>query len=119
VTPTTRQPLTGAELDALFAGALAAPSEPKAPVTTSPARRANYDRCAGCKSIVPALLSFSGDTDWSPSIPLDDPLRAEIKALRRSTGRRTILICSPCIDERRNHREAVPASSTIARLFEP
>jgi len=115
----TAKPLTEAEVEAIFATKLNRLKPRQALEIAERALVRRYDRCAGCRSIVPALLSFSGDTDWSPSIPLDDPLRAEIKALRRSTGRRTILICSPCIDERRNHREAVPASSTIARLFEP
>jgi len=115
---TVKQPLTIAEVDALFNRTLQ-PRATKASRSAKPAAFvARYDRCSSCHDITPCLSSFSGDTDWSPGLPLDDPIRDAIKDLRRTTGRRTILLCSHCSSELRHYRRPTPADELSARLFE-
>jgi len=110
--------LTEAETAALFAGSLAPPRAPERPATPPRDYVARYDRCSACRDLTPALFTFSGDTDWSPTIALDDPLRDAVRSLRRSSGRRTILLCSPCVDDLRRGPAPAPVSSDTARLFE-
>ena len=76
-----------------------------------------YDRCANCGVIQPALVTFSGQSEWSPGIPLDDPLRLEIEYLRADRGRRTILLCTQCIDDLRSTGSARAADQQPPRLF--
>jgi len=110
--------LTEAETAALFAGSLAPLRALRMPVTPPRDYVARYDRCSACRDLTPALLTFTGETDWSPWVPLDDPLRDAVRSLRRSTGRRTILLCSPCVDDLRRGPPPAPVSSDTARLFE-
>jgi hypothetical protein len=110
--------VSGADIDALFNGTLAPPRPAKRLALPTKPVQARYDRCAGCTAMQPLLLSFSGDTDWSPEIPLDDPVRAYVKDLRRVTAKRTIVLCTDCVAENRQYRSSTRPSVETARLFE-
>ena len=66
----------------------------------------------------PALMTFSGATDWAPELPENDPVRDYVNHLRRVTGRRSVLLCSRCVEENRQYRAPVPASVVSDRLFD-
>ena len=110
-----KQPLTPEEVEALFSGTATAKRAPRAAKEPSGPWVRRYDRCANCQITQPALISFSGETDFSPSIPLDDRIRLEIQLLRMTTGRRTIALCSPCIDALRSTRDLTPSHGSESR----
>lgn len=107
-----------AEVEALFSGRSEAPSAPQAPSRDPAPWSARYDRCACCRVLQPALLTFSGETDWSPSFPTDGQLRVEIATLRFALGRRTILLCAPCIEALSETTTSVTVTDSAPRLFE-
>lgn len=111
--------LTEADTAALFAGTLV---PPRTSETSEDATRdyvARYSRCSACGDLTPALMTFSGDNDWASMIDLDDPIRDAIRTLRARRGRRTILLCSPCVGDLGGTAAPAPVSSFTARLFEP
>lgn len=113
--PTT---LSVAEVDALFAGKALPRATQVSPTPQKVAWVARYDRCSSCRAMKPCLASFSGDTDWSPTITLDDRLRDAVKSLRVDLGRRTILLCDRCIDRLSEPRVTTPSPDQPTRLFE-
>lgn len=110
--------LTPAEVEALFAGKSLPTTAPRA--TRGPVKKwtASYDRCDYCRAFGPCLVSFSGDSDWSPSIPTDAPIRADIRRLRRELGKRTIDLCTHCVEEPMSVTSATVADDSELRLFE-
>lgn len=114
-----RAPLAEADVAALFAGrpSRTPPDRAAGPATDGGAFR--YDPCTGCKRRQPCLSAFMGDHDWEPDIAADSPLRAQVRLLRKATGRRTILLCGGCIDRLAKVAPRVNADVTMARLFEP
>lgn len=110
--------LTIAETDALFAGTLAPKAPAKRLEVQSRPYVARYDRCSACGEIAACLSTFSGDTDWSPQLPLDDPLRAVITQMRKVLAKRTILLCSPDCYGLVKYRPTTPPVVESARLFE-
>ena len=110
--------VTGDDVDALFSGTLKGRAPAKRLTVTQRPYVARYDRCSACRVIQPALTTFGGDTDWSPELPLDDPLRAAITRLRKATGKRTILLCSPDCDGLDKYRSPTPVIVKHAQLFE-
>ena len=85
------------QVDALFAGTLAPQTPPGGPESASRDYSARYDRCDGCRAITPCLVTFRGRLDWAPELAEKAPLRAAVESLRASTGKRTILLCGPCM----------------------
>jgi hypothetical protein len=65
-----------------------------------------------------ALITFSGDSDWSPGISETEPLRAHIDTLRAQLGKRNILLCTRCITDLRNTLGTDSAPVQPAHLFE-
>ncbi len=114
---TRRRTLDPAEVDAMLNGTWQMPVAPESRTEASTPWVPRYDRCAYCRAMTPGLLSFSGDYEWSPEIPLTDPLRLEVEYLRQENGRRTILLCSPCIDDLRSTGAARVAATHTPQLF--
>lgn len=110
--------LTIAEVDALFNASLQPKPAPRAPKTPAKPWTPRYDRCSSCRTIAACLSSYSGDTDGSPEVPLDSPLRAAITALRASTGKRTINLCSHCECSMLQYQSPDPVIVQSVRLFE-
>ena len=103
-----RESLSPDEVGALLSGAVRPPGAPLTSPTTPTVYHPRYGSCDRCDSIVPALLTFYGDHDWEPEIPADDPVRDLVTALRKSLGRRAILVCSHCVDVVRGQISVVP-----------
>ena len=102
--------LTPDQVAALLTGATSPATTPRTRTTTTTPYHPRYSCCDRCEVIQPALVSFHGDNDWSPEIPLDSPVRAIVRALRRSLDRRTILVCGRCLGEIRTTTTAVTQS---------
>ena len=105
---TPRETLSPDEVAALLTGAV---RPPRAPLTSPSEDRTyhpRYSSCDRCESIQPALLTFYGDHDWEPELPADDPVRDLVRTLRKSLGRRAILVCSHCVDVVRGQISVVP-----------
>lgn len=114
----TAKTVTGADVDALFNGTLTRPASAKRLTLATKPVQARYDRCSGCSELTALLLTFSGETDWSPELPETGPIRNYIRDLRR-VGRRTILLCTTCVSENMQYRSAISSSDhEVARLFE-
>lgn len=91
--------LTGDEVDALFRGE-AVERVDSAPASSSgKPREIGYARCEYCRIPQPCLATFNGQRDWEASIPLDDPVRDAVNALRKAFGKRTILLCDWCVND--------------------
>ena len=104
------------EVGRLLLGAKTPAKAPRRPAEPSVPWVRRYDRCANCRSTQPCLVSFSGETDWEPTIPLDDPIRSAIRTLRQSTQSRTISLCTRCIESLRITREPIPATGQLSLL---
>jgi hypothetical protein len=113
----TKRPLSPEEVADMLSGTWQAPVASESTTERSGPWVPRYDRCANCKVMQPCLLTFRGDSDWSPELPLDDPLRLEIQYLRQETGERTILLCPTCLDDLRSTGAARVAASTPPQLF--
>ena len=111
-----RAPLTDDELDALLNGRDIIAKAPRRPSTPAKATARRYDRCDRCNSMQPALITFSGQTDWEPQIPRDDPIRAQINALRDATGSRKILLCTNCLTTLRSTPSPNPVEESTTQL---
>ena len=111
--------LSEADVAAMFAGRPSRTPPDRAAGPATATRGPRYDQCSGCKRRQPCLSSFMGDHDWEPDIPADSPLRAQVRRLRRESGRRTILLCGGCIDRLSEVVQPVVAGEVPARLFEP
>lgn len=103
--PAARRRLTDGDVDALFSGTLSAPAGTFAGVRGSrvPDLPARY--CHACGEVREDLLSFRGDRDWSPTIPLDSPVRGLVKLLRIRREVRWVVLCTYCIDHAHNYVE--------------
>lgn len=112
-----KRELDPAEVDAMMNGTWEQPTLTAILPERSTPWLPRYDRCSNCSGMMPALLSFSGDSEWSPEIALDDPLRLEVSYLRMSTGKRTVLLCPPCIDDLRSTGAARVAEQITPTLF--
>ena len=112
-----KRALDPAEVDDMLAGTWQAPTPSAADYGRARDWVAGYDRCAKCDDRQPCLISFSGDTEWSPTIPIDDPVRLEIDYLRADVGRRTIVISTQCLDDLRSTAAARAAAAQTPRLF--
>ena len=100
-----RRRLTDDEVRALFEGRTEANANPIPNARKSRAFVARYDRCHECGQMMPCLLTFTGDLDAYGDEASTRNLKAQLRRLQASSGRRTILLCCPCIDDLR----AMPA----------
>ena len=103
-----RERLTPDQVASLLTGSPVAPSAPVAPSTPAKPYRPRYGSCDRCGDIQPGLLTFHGDHDWEPELPADSPVRDLVRVLREHRDRRTILLCSHCVDVVRAQPTAVP-----------
>lgn len=102
------------EVGNMLRGVQTAPKAPRTPPARSRPYQPVYDRCDRCKVLTPALATFLGNTDYEPDLPLESPLRDEVRRLRAVEGHRSILLCTWCIRELRG---APPApTTTLNRL---
>ena len=113
----SKRTLDPAEVADMFSGTWQAPPPSEADYARARDWVPGYDRCANCNAIQPCLLSFSGDSEWSPEIPESDPLRLEIEYLRADLGKRTILLCVACIDDLRSTGASRVDAQQTPRLF--
>ena len=112
-----KRTLDPAEVDDMLSGTWQAPATSEGAYGRARNWVALYDRCANCDAMQPCLLSFSGDSEWSPTIPESDPLRLEIEYLRADKGRRTILLCVQCIEDLRSTGASRVDAQQTPRLF--
>ena len=85
----------------MLRGVQVAPKAPRTPPTRSRPYKPVYDRCDRCRSMTPCLMTFLGNTDYEPELPLESPVRDTVRELRKTEGHRSILLCGRCISELR------------------
>lgn len=95
----SRQRLTGADVDALFAGRSVDLPAGSNPAPRQRPYRPAYDACMCCGIITPGLRTFTGDTDWSPDVPMGGEVRRIITVIRNMRGVRNVLLCDECSTE--------------------
>ena len=89
--------LSESDVAALFGGTYQAPVAPQAAEEDATPWTRRYERCDGCRVIQPCLMSFCGEADWDPFVPIDGPARAWITRFRRENHVRTVNLCGECV----------------------
>lgn len=113
--------ISGGDVDAMFRGE--AVTRPTRVAASSPDRQlgGHYAKCHNCRQTHPCLWTFGGDKDWSPDLPIDNPIRDAVKALRKHFEVGMILLCDWCVKDLREVTIDVKASAeenaTLQTLF--
>ena len=105
-----REHLTPEQVANLLTGAPAPLDGPPAPPPPRKDFRPRYASCDRCGDIRPGVLTFHGDHDWEPELPPEGPVRDLVRVLREHLNKRTILLCSRCVDTVRATTPAVPTT---------
>lgn len=103
-----KETLSPDEVAAMLTGRPAPVRPLQAPTAPVADWKPSYDRCDRCNATMACLMTFRGNSDWSDWIELEGPVRDAVSSLRHTAGRRTIVLCGPCLTELRAETPAVP-----------
>lgn len=103
--PAPRRKLSEGDVEALFAGTLQAPAGTFAGAHRHRLPDLPVRYCHACGEVRNDLLSFRGDRDWYPTVPLDAPVRALVKVLRARHSVRWVVLCTDCMHRPSPHLE--------------